>query len=42
MEIKKSKKASLKDLRGINLLMGLIVALALMFFFFGSLSLWLK
>ena len=34
MEIKKSKKASLKDLRGINLLMGLIVALALMFFFF--------
>ncbi len=34
MEIKKSKKASLKDLRGINLLMEVIVALALMFFFF--------
>lgn len=34
MEIKKSKKASLQGMRSINLLMGLIVALAIMFFVF--------
>ena len=37
MEIKKSKKASLQDMRGINFLLGLIVALAAIFFFFESL-----